>query len=251
MRGIISNTEKVEAFLFPLSEILKVGISRILLEIYQQKKSISINTRTSNGTNYVFVEYKNLFSDFQFSQDIQFGIYNLSSFCSVIKLIENNLLLDIKSNEAILSNGSNYRVVFLPCLPKDTFYVDRQNIDISKSIYNNYFCEFVWDETFKKFSQSFNIFSGDHFILIGEKDKNVVYLILTNKNLNKSNSIHFTITPKYIGKDFKIILEKEKVYSIIANIRQDVKVIIKEKTVNFYFEHEYYNLLHSVCALVK
>jgi hypothetical protein len=242
------NSKQVEALLTPLLDIQRVGIDRILLEI-NSDGTLNIGTQTGNGSNFVIVNYKqNLFSGFEtVSEKFQFGIHNLSEFSGIIKIFDEGFTFKLTEELASIDNDSN-KFLYYGCSAKDTLKAPGSKIN---GLSFKPDATFVWDAKMKQFMNAMSMLKQEHIIFTGDVSTKTVSITVTNKEFKKYNNFKVTVPATTVEKEFRIVVDKDKLQPIVMSKNSVFNVSLLEKGVVFLNNTEYYDILHSVTPLIR
>lgn len=242
------NEEQAAAFLAPLADILRVGIDKILLEI-NSDKTLNIGTQTSNGSNYVIVNFNDkLFTGFDtLSEKFQFGIHNLSEFSGIMRIFEDGFSLKLTEEMAAIDNGSN-KFLYYGCNAKDTLKAPGSKIN---GLAFTPDATFTWDVKFKQFMNAMSLLKQEHIIFTGDEKLKTVTVSVTNKEFKRYNNFKITIPATTIAKDFRIVVDKEKLQPVVISKNNTFEVSLLEKGVVFINKTDYYTIMHSVTPLAR
>ncbi|MCS7317023.1 MAG: hypothetical protein NZZ41_01710 [Candidatus Dojkabacteria bacterium] len=247
IKGIL-NKDQLDVFLYPLNELIKVGAHKILLNFYDVEKKLGIYTKTQNSTNFIFIEYSPIFlENFNISKSLSFGIYNLPEFYNILKQLDCDVVLEI-SEEKIIIKENNFVINYFACQAKDTLSSEKQDLD-KELLKQKSLAYCLFDENIKKFLQLMNSIKSEHCIVLGNKQKEEIYFIATNKNLNITNDLSLKINCSSIKNDFKIIFEKDKIYSVLSGIKYPCEIFFKEKVMCLTQENENFKIYHFLVSL--
>jgi hypothetical protein len=242
------NKEQAQAFLAPLLDIQRVGIDKILLEI-NSDKTLNIGTQTGNGSNFVIVNYKaNLFDGFAtLSEKFQFGIHNLMEFSGIVKIFEEGFSLKLTEELAAIDNGSN-KFLFYGCAAKDTLRAPGSKINglVSKPD-----ATFTWNNDLKQFLNAMALLKQEHIIFTGDVQTKTVTVAVTNKEFKRYNTFKVTVPAKTIEKEFRIVVDKDKLQPVVNSKNGSFDVSLLEKGVVLLNKTDYYDILHSVTPLIR
>jgi hypothetical protein len=240
--------DQAQAFLSPLMDIQRVGIDKILLEI-NSDNTLNIGTQTGNQSNFVIVNYKQkLFEGFEtISEKFQFGIHNLSEFSGIVKIFEDGFSLKLTEEMAALDNGSN-KFIFYGCSAKDTLRAPGSKIN---GLAFKPDATFTWNSELKQFMNAMALLKQEHIIFTGNVETKTVTVAVTNKEFKRYNNFKVTLPANSIEKEFRIVVDKDKIQPVVMSKSGTFEVSLLEKGVVFLNKTEYYDILHSVTPLIR
>lgn len=242
------NKEQANAFITPLLDIQRVGIDKILLEI-NSDKTLNIGTQTGNGSNFVIVNYKaKMFDGFDtLSEKFQFGIHNLGEFSGIMKIFEEGFCLKLTEELAAIDNGSN-KFLFYGCAAKDTLRAPGSKIN---GLAFKPDATFTWNAELRQFMNAMSLLKQEHIIFTGDVNTKMVTVSVTNKEFKRGNSFKVSLPALTIEKEFRIVVDKDKLQPVVMSKNGVFDVSLLEKGVVLLSKTDYYDVLHSVTPLIR
>lgn len=240
--------DQSQAFLAPLMDIQRVGIDKVLFEI-NSDKTLNIGTQTGNGSNYVIVNYKpKMFEGFEtLSEKFQFGVHNLSEFSGILKIFDDGFSIKVTEEMASIDNGTN-KFLFYGCAAKDTLRAPGSKIN---SLAVKPDATFTWNATMKQFMNAMALLKQEHIIFTGDVQTKTVTVAVTNKEFKRYNTFKVTIPANTIEKEFRLVVDKDKLQPVVLSKNGNFEVSLLEKGVVLLNKTEYYDILHSVTPLIR
>lgn len=243
--------ENIHNFLFPLFDLINVGVQKIVLSFSKEAQNVYVHTKTENNVHFIFLDYKKeLFSELFIKEDIHFGVYNLSEFMNIVKQFDSHLYFEIEQNKMKITDGNGFVVDYFSANIKNIPTAQKQPQMSESFLDSECLAKVIWSPEYKKKINSFNCLSHNHLLITNNQLHSSISFIVLNKSVSVSDRITFTIpTEVKNNHNFSILLEKDKFCSILANKKEEVKMYIKEKFVCFYIDNKYMTMYHFLTSM--
>jgi hypothetical protein len=235
------DSDKAAAFIAPLSDILRVGISSPMFSI--SETGLRISTSTATGSNYVVVKYKDaIFEDFTFpAQPFNFGIVDLSELTGIMRVFKNGFNIKVTDVLTTLSHKSNkfiyYSNVEKKCQkgPKSLKTKEEPKATLK------------WGEDMEEFMRAASQLSNnEHIVIEGNKGESDIDLAVTNTNFVRFNTFKVEVESSEIDETFKHVISKEIFQPIVAGSVSEFDVHVYDRSIVFHGETDYYEISHAV-----
>lgn len=235
------DSEKAAAFVAPLGDILKVGVTNPMFSISETGFRISTSTPTSS--NYVVINYKDeLFKDFTFpSTPFNFGIADLAELTGIMRVFKEGFTLKVTDVLTTLSQKSN-KFIYYGNVEKKC-----QKGPKSLRTQEKPYATLKWSEDMDAFMRAAaQLNRNEHIVVEGNKGESDIDLAVTNTNVVRFNTFSVGLDSSEVEQSFKLVIGKDIFQPIVSGSVTEFDVEIYERSMVFHGETDYYHISHAV-----
>lgn len=241
------DSEAVKSFVSPLNDVLRVGITKLRLDINPDGVKIGAVSEDGNSL-YTTVHYKQtLFNNFKFpSIPFIFGVHDLSELVGIMKVFTDGFTIKINKELVIIENESNkyiyYGVSEKKC-PKGPSRLAPKIDPVA---------QFVWDEKMSSFMRALTMMKQEHIVFNGSKGKNTINISIVTSQFKKYNEFKASVEGDENALDFRMVIDKVRFQPCVAGSIDTFKVsLYDKKMVILKGVTDFYELCFAVSPQVK
>jgi len=234
-------------FLSPLADLLKISGQKVVLRFNSTEKNITINAVNDQRNVVGMVEYdKSLLEGFTFTEDIAFGIFDLTEFYNIAKIFDGGFDLSVSSTESRLhSNGMEFS--YLPCEP-DVIKEGPKSLKGSL----NWLAEFKWNSAkFKSFERALSALKHKYVLFEGKSGSKELIVAISDKGVRSSSFKETIILEDPLSGDIKLYLNKENLIPIVTGTVDELTIQLSDKLVNIAGSTEFHKVKYYVSPIAE
>lgn len=242
----LNGAEISRGFTTPLNDLIKCGVGKVVVRYSKDGKSY-INGINDSRNCICKVEYNKAFTDsFSISKDHALGIYELSEFVGLTSIVGSNgcNITVSEVNEVVVeSDGMSFNFI-----GADSESIKEGPSALSAKL--DWFAEFKWDSaSFGGFVKAMGSLSQNYVKFEGKSGTNSLKVTVCDKDVRTSTFTHVIDLEDEIEKDFKVVLNKEVLQSVVGGSVKTMNVQLSNMLVHMFGSSEYHDVKYYLSVV--
>ena len=245
VKASLSTPEQAKGFLAPLSDLLKSGVSKMVIN-FSDTEGIYINGLNDICNAVCKVNYTEEFAkQFRIESDYALGVYELSEFISLASVFKDQMDFEIASNNAVEVKDENIVFNFLG---SDIDAIKQGPARLTAKL--TWFAEFKWESAeMSRFVNGMSRLSQGYLKFEGKAGDNSLSITVCDKDIKTSTiSMHIDLEDE-LESDFKMVFRKDIILPVINGSIKDLNVQISNKLIVFAGGNDSYDVKYQIACV--
>jgi hypothetical protein len=241
------DSETAKSFVAPLNDLLRVGISKLKININTDGVKIGAVSEDGNSL-FVTLHYKaDQFKGFKFpSVPFIFGVHDLSELVGIMKVFSEGFSLKVNKDLIVINHDDNkyiyYGVSEKKC-PKGPSSLGNKTDPTAG---------FIWDEKMSSFMKALTMMKQEHIVFTGDKGKDTLDIAIVTSQFKKYNEFKASVTGETNTCDFRMVLDKNLFQPCVAGSVSEFNVkLFDRKMVVLQGNTDFYEICFAVSCKAK
>lgn len=243
--GDLENAELAQAFTAPLNDLIKCGISKVVLN-FDSKGEVYVNSMNDSHNCICNMSYnKDFIAALDVKKTTELGIYELREFVGLTTLAgSNGCDIQISEGNAVNVSSDNMVFNFLGSVA-DTIKQGPKSLAAQLT----WFAEFKWNAAeFSTFSKAMGMLSQDYVKLTGKAGENTLSLTVCDKDIRTSTFKANIDLEDEVEEDFSVVFNKDTFMAVTGGSVKDLTVQISDKVLSFRGSSDYHDIKYYLTA---